>query len=62
MKDAEYPSCSIAAKLSLPATNILYTVAPRREAFGVVEPIEDKRNLKLATVPHSASNVDDIEG
>jgi hypothetical protein len=58
MNEAEYPSCSIAAKLSRPQTKLLYTVAPRNEAFAVVDPMDDRRNLMFATVPHSESNVD----
>lgn len=58
MKLALYPSCSIAANASRPATKMLYTSAPSIEAFGVTDPTLDSKKRTFATVPHSASNVD----
>ena len=37
---------------------MLYTFAPRRDAFGVMEPMLESKKRIFATVPHSASRVD----
>lgn len=62
MNCALYPSCSTAAKASLPVWKMLYTFCPSNEALGVIEPIGDNKYLALATEHHSASRVDCIFG